>query len=132
MDESDWYCTPTIENNYYRSLWADSLGTSIALYHVCTLRADLSTIPRSKFIKKTNSAGTQYYEVHYKLRMSLASEVRVYLKGESVLVPNLPVSTGFEVRAAFRGQAPRRGHGAIRVMQTLVRATSFRGNKNEV
>ncbi|OJK00196.1 hypothetical protein ASPACDRAFT_51993 [Aspergillus aculeatus ATCC 16872] len=36
---------------------------------LCTVEADLSRIPRELFVKKCNSKGVEYYEVHYDLVM---------------------------------------------------------------
>ncbi|KAF8242419.1 actin-like ATPase domain-containing protein [Wilcoxina mikolae CBS 423.85] len=46
-----------------------------AVYCVCTLRSDLSSIPCNKFPKVANSEGLLFYRVEFELRMTLISEV---------------------------------------------------------
>ncbi|KAF8538632.1 hypothetical protein BDD12DRAFT_806001 [Trichophaea hybrida] len=46
-----------------------------AIYQVVSLRADLSSIPRSKFRKTTNSEGEQFYKISYQLKLTLIGEV---------------------------------------------------------
>ncbi|KAA8913169.1 hypothetical protein FN846DRAFT_916415 [Sphaerosporella brunnea] len=52
-------------------IWMDPT----ALYSVCSVEADLSSIPRNKFRKMRNSSGDDYYEVHFTVCMSLTSDV---------------------------------------------------------
>jgi hypothetical protein len=47
----------------------------IAIYRVCTLHSDLSSIPLKKFQKWTNSAGQRFYKVNFDLQVSRVSEV---------------------------------------------------------
>jgi len=46
-----------------------------AVYRVCPLRSDLTSIPHSKFQRTTNSMGEQFYKISYHLRLTLVGEV---------------------------------------------------------
>ena len=52
-------------------LWRNPRGARVA----CTLRADLSTVPVSKYTTKTNSQGQRFYHVDYKLAVKVQDEV---------------------------------------------------------
>lgn len=47
-----------------------------AVKRACSLRADLSTVPVSKYRVKTNSQGQMFYRVDFKLAMKIQDEVR--------------------------------------------------------
>ena len=52
-------------------LWRNPRGARMA----CTLRADLSTVPVSKYKTKTNSQGQKFYCVDYELAVKVQDEV---------------------------------------------------------
>jgi hypothetical protein len=50
-------------------------GTRIAVKRVCIVHADLSHVPTSKFSRRRNSLGLDYFVVSFSLRMSIVKEV---------------------------------------------------------
>jgi len=47
----------------------------LAVYKVCTLRANLSSLPRWRFTKQRNSFGQEFYNIPFHLKMTLVGEV---------------------------------------------------------
>ena len=52
-------------------MWRNPRGARVA----CTLHADLSTVPVSKYKTKTNSQGQRFYHVSFKLAVKVQDEV---------------------------------------------------------
>jgi len=48
------------------------------IYRVCTLRTDLSSIPRENFQRRSNSAGQEYYYIYFQLKTTVVDEVLKY------------------------------------------------------
>lgn len=47
----------------------------LAVFKMCTVRSDLSSIPPSKFKKTTNARGESCYELKPTLRLSILEDV---------------------------------------------------------
>ena len=52
-------------------LWRNPSGARVA----CTLHADLSTVPVSKYMTQTNSQGQKFYRVDHELAVKVQDEV---------------------------------------------------------